>query len=316
MTNLENNVRDILRTLASAIDVLSLSDNDYGSVVDEILNLRGRLIFIGVGKSGHVGRKLASTFTSTGTPSIFVHATEASHGDMGLVTKDDIVIILSASGETHELRDVCLYCESLSIPIISITKNNKSYLAIKSRYCLTVPDLGEVCPNGLAPTTSTLMQLAIGDAVAATVSGLKQFTATQFHVFHPGGKLGSMLSDIKDIMATGNKLPLVEETTMFKDAILQITEKGFGCCGVINPNGALCGIYTDGDLRRDIDNVSLMMNNQISLYMSQNVCMVPNGAKAIDVFQFLGSKQISNVFVVDQDKKPIGLVHIKMFAES
>lgn len=309
-------VRRNLKTLALAVESLSNTKNSYREVISELASVKGRVIFLGIGKSGHVGKKLASTFTSTGTPSFFVHATEASHGDMGIISADDIVFILSASGETQELRDACLYCQSLDIPIISITKNPSSYLALKSKYCIQIPDIAEVCPNGLAPTTSTLMQLAVGDALASVLSELKGFTASQFRIFHPGGKLGSMLSDVKDIMATGNSLPLVNISTLFKDAILQITDKGFGCCGVINDNGVLCGIYTDGDLRRDINNLGAMMSTPIEMHMNKNVFMIKNGSKAIDVFQFLGLKQISNVFVVDLAHRPVGLVHIKMFAEN
>src|SRR3954465_9131379 len=222
----------------------------FTETIELIREARGRLIVTGMGKSGHVGRKIAATFASTGTPAFFVHPSEASHGDLGMVTADDVIRALSWVGETVELKDLTDYSRRFRIGLIAITAPPDTTLAQAADVVLTLPQAREACPHNLAPTTSTLMQQALGDALAVALLESHGFTATQFANFHPGGRLGAMLKFVRDIMHIGNSIPLVAAGTRMADAMVEMSAKGFGCVGITNANGKLVGIVTDGDLRR------------------------------------------------------------------
>ena len=233
-----------LQTLAAAID------GTFAATVELLAGVTGRVVVSGMGKSGHVARKIAATLSSTGTPAIYVHPAEASHGDLGMITAQDAVLALSNSGETNELRDLILYTRRFSIPLIGIVGRPASTLADSSDLCLLLPEVGEACPMGLAPTTSTTCMLALGDALAVALLERRDFSARDFAVFHPGGKLGSQLLRVEQLMHKGDDLPLVAPSTILAEAVLQMTRKRLGCVGVVGEDGRLVGIITDGDLRR------------------------------------------------------------------
>ena len=211
---------------------------------------RGRVIVSGIGKSGHIGQKIAATFASTGTPAFFVHPSEASHGDLGMITRDDVILALSWSGETVEMKNIITYCKRFSVPLISITSNRDSALGGQSDVVLELPKAKEACPHGLAPTTSTTMQLALGDCLAIALLEAKGFTAHDFKMFHPGGSLGASLKYVADVMHKADQLPLARETDLMSDALVVMTAKSFGCLGILDAKGRLSGVLTDGDLRR------------------------------------------------------------------
>jgi arabinose-5-phosphate isomerase len=251
-------IRSALRTLdteSAGLAALAAAIADglggpFVAAVEKIRSVSGRVIVTGMGKSGHVGRKIAATLASTGTPAYFVHPGEASHGDLGIITPDDTIVALSWSGETAELRDLTDYAKRFRVALIAITASADSALARAADIALVLPAVKEACPLGLAPTTSTMMQLAVGDALAVALFESRGFTALQFRDFHPGGKLGASLTFVRDVMHPEPALPLVALGTRMSDAIMEITGKGFGCVGVIDAAGALTGIVTDGDLRR------------------------------------------------------------------
>src|SRR4051812_18442235 len=253
-------VASALRTLETERNGLSVlmaavSDGlgeEFARAVDTIAAAKGRVIVSGMGKSGHVGRKITATFASTGTPAHYVHPAEASHGDLGMVQPDDVIIALSWSGETTELADLIGYAKRFRVPLIAMTSNAASTLGHAADICLCLPKAKEACPNGLAPTTSTTMQLALGDALAVALLERRGFTAEHFRVFHPGGKLGAQLKLVRDVMHTGERLPIVPVGTLMAQALSVQSEKSFGCVIVVNHDGSLAGIITDGDLRRHL----------------------------------------------------------------
>ena len=302
-------------TLASEIDGLKqldqALDGDFGKAfelaVDIILNAPGRVILSGIGKSGHVARKIAATMASTGTPASFVHAAEASHGDLGMVTDNDVIIVLSNSGETHELKDILGYAKRTGVPLIAITANRRSTLANAANVTLAMPKTAEACPRGLAPTTSTTMQLAIGDCLAIALLEETGFSSSDFHRFHPGGKLGAALVQVSDIMHKGEKLPLVDRDTAMAEVLIVMSQKSFGCAGVCDENGLLCGIITDGDLRRHMG--AGLLEKKADEIMTAAPKTVPGELAALAALELLTSKGITSLFVVD-DGRPAGLVHI------
>src|SRR3954469_16452602 len=251
-------IASALRTLeagSGGITALSAAIHDglgraFIAAVDLISAARGRLIVTGMGKSGHVGRKIAATFASTGTPAYFVHPSEASHGDLGMITPDDVIMALSWSGETVELKDLTDYSRRFRIGLIAVTAVADSTLARAADVVLLLPQAREACPHNLTPTTSTLMEHALGDAIAIAMLESRGFTALEFAKFHPGGRLGSMLKFVRDIMHTGEKIPLAPLGTPMSEAISEMTAKSFGCVGITDERGRLAGIITDGDLRR------------------------------------------------------------------
>lgn len=279
----------------------------FCDAVEVVGKISGRVIVTGVGKSGHIGSKIAATLASTGTPAYFVHPAEANHGDLGMIARDDAVLALSWSGETAELKGILAYAKRFSIPLIAITRDNNSTLGKETDYCLKLPNLQEACPNGLAPTTSTMLQLAMGDAFAIALLENKAFTANDFKTYHPGGSLGASLTHVSEIMHTGNDLPLVSERTSMQDAVNVISDKGFGCVGVLSNDGALAGIITDGDLRRNLTlPFSKMSASEI---MTKKPKTIEPDSLASTAMAILNEKKITSLIVCDNEK-PVGLVHL------
>lgn len=279
----------------------------FTKAVETIGDISGRVIVTGVGKSGHIGAKIAATFASTGTPAFFVHAAEANHGDLGMIARDDVVLAISKGGESAELKSIISYTRRFSIPLIAITCSDRSSLATAADIVLLVPNEQEACPNGLAPTTSTLMQLALGDALAVALLEARGFTATDFHVFHPGGKLGASLMHVADIMHTGEKLPLVAKGTPMPEAITVLSRKHFGCVGVLDGDGRLCGIVTEGDMARNLT------RNLADLAVDDIMTKTPKTVKptmlATAALALLNQHHIGALIVIDEDNRPVGLVH-------
>lgn len=280
-----------------------------------IYSMKGRLILSGIGKSGHIARKLAATFASTGTPAFFVHASEASHGDLGMIQNDDVILLLSWSGETKEMSDIIAYGLRFDVPIIGITGRSGSTLAKKAQFPIVLPKAQEACPHNLAPTTSTMLQLAMGDALAVTLLAMRGFTEESFRNFHPGGKLGSALMPISDIMIKGDGLPLIALDAPVIEVISQISAKGFGIVGLQNSDGTLAGVITDGDIRRYLEgNAAGTLQSVISetkaieLMTKGGVTLSPERlcARALNVMQ---TKKITAAFVMDNNR-PVGLVTV------
>ncbi|MBI1383484.1 MAG: KpsF/GutQ family sugar-phosphate isomerase [Rhizobiales bacterium] len=268
---------------------------------------KGRVILTGIGKSGHVGQKIAATLASTGTPAYFVHPSEASHGDLGMITVDDVVIALSWSGETAELKNIINYTRRFSVPLVAITAHPESTLAKSSEIVLALPKADEACPHGLAPTTSTVMQLAVGDCLAVALLEGRGFTAQDFKVFHPGGQLGASLKFVSDVMHRGERLPLVTAETMMPEALLAMTEKSFGCLGIVDGAGRLAGIFTDGDLRRHMG--PTLFEKAVGSVMTRRPKTVRPDVLASQALEIINSSSITALFVVE-DGRPVGIVHI------
>ncbi|RFB79213.1 KpsF/GutQ family sugar-phosphate isomerase [Methylovirgula sp. 4M-Z18] len=267
----------------------------------------GRVIVTGMGKSGHVGRKIAATLASTGTPALMVHPAEASHGDLGMIQANDVILALSWSGETPELADIITYSRRFRIPLIAMTSNAESSLGREADVCLALPKAKEACPNGLAPTTSTTMQLVLGDALAVALLEARGFTAHDFKVFHPGGKLGARLMYVRQVMHTGERLPIVPLKADMGAAIVEISAKGLGCTCVVDGNGALAGIITDGDLRRHMKHD--LVTEPVTAIMTHRPLTIAEDALAAEALEILTSTKRSVLIVVDGDNKPNGVVH-------
>ncbi len=284
-------------------------DETLTKALDIMQNTKGRVIITGMGKSGHIGRKIAATLASTGTPSFFLHPGEASHGDLGMVTKDDTVLAISNSGESKELSDILVYCRRFDIPLIAITKNPQSSLGKNCDLVLVLPQNKEACPLGLAPTSSTTATLVMGDVLASGLMVRKGFTEEDFHLRHPGGKLGSILRHVSDIMHTGDEMPLIKDTAIMQDALIKMSEKMLGCVGILDNNGDLIGMITDGDLRRWM--APNLIEENVTKVMTKNPRTIePDAliAEAVNIMNTTG-RGITNMFVVD-GKKPVGIVHI------
>jgi arabinose-5-phosphate isomerase len=280
--------------------------NSFIAAVERIRNSRGRIIVTGMGKSGHVGRKIAATFASTGTPAFFVHPGDASHGDLGMITSDDVVLALSWSGETDELKDLVDYSRRFRIGMIAVTAMADSSLGKAADITLTLPQAREACPHNLAPTTSSLMQLALGDAMAIALMESRGFTATNFGVFHPRGRLGAILKFVRDVMHTGDAMPLKPLGVLMSDAIVEMSAKGFGCVGIIGRDGRLVGVVTDGDLRRHMREDLLAA--RVDDVMTASPKTVRSDRLASEALQILNDAKITALIVVDRGK-PVGIVH-------
>ncbi len=305
--------RRAVATEAEGLDHLATAlDGSLGIAFCKAVNLivaaKGRVIVSGIGKSGHVARKIASTMASTGTPAMFVHPAEASHGDLGMIAAHDVIIMLSNSGESAELGDMLAYSRRFAVPLIAITTKSESALGIAADCILELPKAAEACPNGLAPTTSTLMQLALGDALAIALLEDKGFTAKDFRQFHPGGKLGAQLKHASDIMHKGGALPLLGEASLMGDAVVEMSAKGFGCVGVIDAAGKLTGVVTDGDLRRHMS--ADLLQKSISAIMTKNPRTVSADTLAGEIIDILNTAKITSIFVTDDTGNPRGLIHI------
>lgn len=305
--------------LASAKNVLTLEsdgllaladslDESFAKAVDVLANVQGRIVITGMGKSGHIGRKIAATLASTGAPAFFVHPGEASHGDLGMVTDADAILGLSNSGETAELSDFIAYSRRFSIPLISITSRASSTLSEAADVSLVLPNAKEACPLGLAPTTSTTMTLALGDALAVALLERRGFSADDFQQFHPGGSLGNQLLKVKDLMHKGEALPLVRPTDPMSDTLLEMTAKHFGCVAVTDENHQLKGIITDGDLRRHMTDD--LIKKAAGDIMTTGAKTIGAGALAVEGLAIMNAKSITGLFVVDEDNKVIGVLHI------
>ena len=307
-----------LRTLALEADGLAALETalkgplhaGLEAAVQLLKAAKGRVIVSGIGKSGHIGQKIAATFASTGTPAFFVHPSEASHGDLGMITRDDVILALSWSGETVELKNIITFSRRFNVPMIAITSGGGSALAQQSDVVLALPRAKEACPHGLAPTTSTTMQLAMGDCLAIALLEAKGFTAHDFKMFHPGGSLGASLKYVSDLMHKGDRVPLARETDCMSEAIVTMTTKSFGCLGIVDGKGRLIGIVTDGDLRRHMgDGLLRATTGEIMTKRPKTVAPTMLASAALEQ---INSSRITAMFVVDKGR-PVGIVHIHDF---
>ena len=300
--------RRVLRLEAAGIEALArLLDDSFTRALELLGKVTGRVIVTGMGKSGHVACKMAATLASTGTPASFVHPAEASHGDLGMITEHDAVIALSNSGETSELADLITYAKRFQIPLIGITGRAGSTLADAADVALVLPDTPEACPMGLAPTTSTTVMLALGDAIAVAMLERKGFSADDFHLLHPGGKLGRRLLRVSTLMHAGEAVPLVSPETPMSEALLVMTAKSFGCVGIVGGDGRLQGIITDGDLRRHMSNdLPSLTAREV---MTANPKTIRRDAIASEALGYMNTRKISTLFVVE-DGRPVGILHL------
>src|SRR6266700_6554601 len=309
-------VQSALRTLdaeASGIAAIAAAlqsdlSAPFAAASDLIRNAKGRVIVTGLGKSGHIGRKVAATFASTGTPAFFVHAAEASHGDLGMITADDVIMAVSWSGEQPERNNLITYAKRFRIPLIAITAEADSALAQAADVVLVLPQAREACPHNLAPTTSSLMQLALGDVLAIALLESRGFTALDYRMLHPGGRLGAMLKFVRDIMHTGAAVPLVVLGTRMSEALVEMSTKSFGCVGITDPGGgALLGVITDGDLRRHMR--PDLLDARVEQIMTRAPKTLRADQLASEALELFNSSKITAAIVID-DGEPIGIVHL------
>src|SRR6516164_7039401 len=301
--------RRVIRAEIDGLESLAEALGDrFADAVDACVAVQGRIIVTGVGKSGHVGRKIAATLASTGTPAQFVHPVEASHGDLGMIGSEDAILALSNSGETSELADIVAYSRRFKIPLIVFTGGARSTLAEAADVVLLLPAAAEACPMGLAPTTSTTMMMTLGDALALALLERKGFSSADFRLFHPGGMLGRRLLRVRDIMHAGEEIPLVSPDAPMSDAILVMTAKSFGCVGVCDAKGCLIGVVTDGDLRRHMG-VSLL-ERSVAEVMHRKPKTIAATALAMDALGLMNRFAITSLFVFDEDERPVGFLHM------
>ncbi|ESY07683.1 KpsF/GutQ [Mesorhizobium sp. LNJC399B00] len=312
---LEASVASALRTVATeqaGVAALAAAlENElaepFASAVDMVSRINGRVIVTGVGKSGHIGTKIAASLASTGTPAFFVHPAEANHGDLGMIARDDAIIAMSWSGESKELMGIVAYSRRFSIPLIAITAGAASALARAADVVVLLPSAPEACPHGLAPTTSTLLQLVVGDALAIALLEARGFTPDHFRTFHPGGQLGANLTQIHEIMHVGDRLPLVSSGTGMREAILELSNKGFGCVAIATADGALVGIITDGDIRRHIG--SNLMEMSVDQVMTKKPKTATPDTLVATALQIINNSAITSLMVVE-GRRLVGLVHL------
>ncbi len=303
--------RSVLATEAVGLRALAAGlDETFTRAVDLLASASGRVVVSGMGKSGLVGRKIAATLASTGTPALFVHPAEASHGDLGMVVPGDAVLALSNSGETAELADLVAHTRRFALPLVAITARAGSALATAADVALVLPAAAEACPMGLAPTTSTTMQMALGDALAVALLTGRGFTAADFHRIHPGGRLGARLRRVRELMHTGEAMPLAAPETPMDRALLVMTEKRFGCLGVVGPDTRLAGILTDGDLRRAMG--PGLLARRVGEIMTPSPRVIGPEALAAEALRVMNAPErpITTLFVVDPNGQPIGILHI------
>src|SRR5271167_121515 len=308
-------IQSALRTLEAegsgiaAIEAALRSDLGaaFARATDLIRQAKGRVIVTGLGKSGHIARKIAATFASTGTPAFFVHAAEAGHGDLGMITTDDVILALSWSGEQPEMKTLITYAKRFRIALIAMTAESGSTLGKAADVALTLPMAREACPHNLAPTTSSLMLLALGDALAIALLEGRGFTSVDFSVLHPGGKLGAMLKHVSEIMHTGAAVPLKRLGASMSEALVEMTSKGFGCVGIVDARGAIAGIVTDGDLRRHMrpDLITALVDD----IMTKNPKTIRGNLLASEALEILNASKIT-ALIVTEANKPVGIVHL------
>jgi arabinose-5-phosphate isomerase len=301
--------KKVLKTEADGLE--KLQDDlpiDFSDLVKFILNLTGRVIVSGVGKSGHIGSKIAATLASTGTPAYFVHATEASHGDLGMITEQDLCLLISNSGETIEMFDILSHARRFGIPVATMSSNCESTLVKTADFKLCLPMAEEACPIGMAPTTSTTMMLALGDALAVALMEAKSFNAENFKVFHPGGKLGAKLMTVGQLMHRNDIMPLVKTETSMKETLLTMSSKGFGIAAIVDEIGCLVGVITDGDLRRHIDD---LLGKNAGDIASLSPITVAEETFVVDALNLMQDRKISVLIVTSADNRPVGIIHIQ-----
>ena len=301
--------KKVLKTEADALE--KLKDDlpiDFSDLVKLILKLTGRVIVSGVGKSGHIGSKIAATLASTGTPAYFVHATEASHGDLGMITAQDLCLLISNSGETIEMFDILTHSRRFGIPVATMSSNCESTLVKTADFKLCLPMAEEACPIGMAPTTSTTMMLALGDALAVALMEAKSFNAENFKVFHPGGKLGAKLMTVGQLMHKNDTMPLVKTETSMKETLLTMSSKGFGIAAIVDEIGCLVGVITDGDLRRHIDD---LLGKNAGEIASLSPITVAEETFVVDALNLMQDRKISVLIVTSADSRPVGIIHIQ-----
>lgn len=311
-SQMESDRLSAIKTIDSEIRAIeelkkSLDAESLTKALDFMQNSTGRIIITGMGKSGHIGKKIAASLASTGTPSFFVHPAEASHGDLGMITDDDVVIAISNSGESRELIDILNYCKRFGIKLIAITKNQDSSLGKAGDVVLLLPNNGEACPLGLAPTSSTTATLVLGDILTIRMIERKGFSKEDFNDRHPGGKLGSILKRVSDLMHTGQDMPLLDENANMQAVLLEMTSKRLGCVGFVNSAGILTGILTDGDLRRCLS--AQILSEKAADLMTINPKTIAPEAMTAEALKIMHDKKITNLFVVD-NLKPVGVIHI------
>ena len=299
------------KTIDSEMNTLAMLKNglteSLTTALDMMQEAAGRVIITGMGKSGHIGKKIAASLASTGTPSFFVHPSEASHGDLGMITGKDVVLAISNSGESKELADILIYCKRFDIPLIAMTKNAQSSLGKAATVVLLLPNTGEACPLGLAPTNSSTATLVLGDVLTACLMKRRGFTKEDFNVRHPGGKLGAILQRVGDLMHTGAEMPLLSEDVDMQAAVLEMSSKRLGCVGFINAEGLLVGMLTDGDLRRKFsaDTVHVTAKE----LMTKNPITISKEALCAEAIRLMNERKITNLFVVENGR-PVGTIHI------
>ena len=311
-SQMESDRLSAIKTIDSEIRAIeelkkSLDAESLTKALDFMQNSTGRINITGMGKSGHIGKKIAASLASTGTPSFFVHPAEASHGDLGMITDDDVVIAISNSGESRELIDILNYCKRFGIKLIAITKNQDSSLGKAGDVVLLLPNNGEACPLGLAPTSSTTATLVLGDILTIRMIERKGFSKEDFNDRHPGGKLGSILKRVSDLMHTGQDMPLLDENANMQAVLLEMTSKRLGCVGFVNSAGILTGILTDGDLRRCLS--AQILSEKAADLMTRNPKTIAPEAMTAEALKIMHDKKITNLFVVD-NLKPVGVIHI------
>ncbi len=282
-------------------------DGTLTKALDIMQNTSGRIIFTGMGKSGIIAKKIVASLASTGSPSFFVHPAEASHGDLGMLSEDDVVVAISNSGESKELADILNYCKRFGISLIAITKNEQSTLGKLADVVLKLPNGEEACPLGLAPTSSTTATLVLGDILTVALMERKQFTKMDFNQRHPGGKLGSVLLKVSDLMHTKEELPILPETVSIQEALIEMTSKRLGCVGFVDSASCLTGILTDGDLRRIL--TANILDKNVQTLMTKNPKTITASALASEAIKIMNEKKITNLFVLENNK-PIGVIHI------
>jgi len=311
MNNNKKIINSAIRTLGKEINSIknlkSSFNSNFCKAVNLIYNTKGKVVVTGVGKSAHIGNKISATLTSTGTPSYFIHATEASHGDLGSIKKEDCVIAISNSGETSELNSIINFTKRFNIKLVSITSNSKSKLHVNSTIGILYKKPIEACPLNLAPTTSTSMSIIIGDCIAISLLELRGFKSTQFKSLHPGGNLGKDLKNLNEVMHLEKKLPLAELDEKMSTALLTMTKKSFGCIGVIDKKKQIVGIITDGDLRRKLN--SKFFEKKASEIMTKNPTLADKNMLVGEAINLMNTKKITSMFICNK-KRPLGIVHI------
>ena len=300
--------KQVINTENKGLKALTNSiNNNFVKAINILKKTKGRIILTGIGKSGIIANKISSTLSSTGSPSQFIHPAEASHGDLGILSKNDSIIALTFSGKTNELNDIFFYSKENKIPLIIITSKSNSNLKQISKICIELSNIKEACPLNLAPTTSTTAMLALGDAIAIVLMKLKKFTKKDFYSFHPGGELGKKLLLVKNVMHQGNKIPLAEEKILMNNVIIEMSKKRFGCVGVTSRNKKLVGVITDGDLRRHMKNN--ILEKTAGEIMKKNPKTINKEMFVTNALEIMEKNKIAQVFIV-QNNKPIGILHI------